>query len=203
MHGFHANVKLTVPFALHRRSLPDSESDSLVSGTLCRGVKKLNPAQSRATSIIGPPSTLRTLLVQRRDSQQCGFSETIVSQENSSANSTGTTVEGVPQQYRHALNAGSGRHRGRRLPAQLIAARDARELGSVSHATGDAARSRAVELPNPTRSACRTLRNHATSLCATVEYKSYSECLGSSKTEGIQCAKNEVRSESPSSSRAR
>ena len=107
--------------------------------------------------------TLRTLLVQRRDSQQCGFSETIVSQENSSANtqdnSTGTRGRASAVQARprssHALNAGSGRHRGRRLPAQLIAARDARELGSVSHATGDAARSRAVELPNSTRSACR------------------------------------------------
>ena len=31
--------------------------------------------------------------------------------------------------------------------------------GSVLHATGDAARSRVVEIPDSTRSACRTLRN--------------------------------------------
>ena len=57
------------------------------------------------------------------------------------------------------------RRRRRRSDSDGLAAADLRHSShscpprSVLHATGDAARSRTVELPNSTRSACRTLRN--------------------------------------------
>ena len=50
-------------------------------------------------------------------------------------------------------------YRGRPRQADLRHSSHSCPPRSVSHATGDAARSRAVELPDSTRSACRTLRN--------------------------------------------
>ena len=50
-------------------------------------------------------------------------------------------------------------YRGRPHKADLRHSSHSCPPRSVSHATGDAARSRAVELPDSTRSACRTLRN--------------------------------------------